>query len=247
MMDLIGLPDTDDSSCLELFDTVERLANLAKRSWATTTMPPRVAAQGSQLAQQISQKVPDVFNAADPDTTIGRCRELGMGVRETRALTTLMVVAGTATLASTLGRMIAILHDSGAQHQLLADRQLIPVAVRESLRVTSSMPIVGRGVVKDRTLAGRHLRAGDRVKILTWSINNQLGGFDLDLTSASELKQLWFGGGHHLCIGISLTNVQLAAVLKALTQPNRPWHIKERHYRRNVFVPLYDRLSIQLS
>lgn len=59
---------------------------------------------------------------------------------DTRGVTVLLVVAGTATLASTMGRLIALLHDTDDQHLLLADPARIPEAVREGLRVTSSMP-----------------------------------------------------------------------------------------------------------
>lgn len=252
MMDLVGLiPETPthgspDAPYLEIFDAVEQMANLGKGSWATTTVSKRIARKGQALSARISDGVAAAYDTADETTTIGRCRELGLNLDETTGMTTLLVVAGTATLASTLGRMVALLHDTGSQHALLADHGLIPEVVRESLRVTSSMPIVGRGVAKDVTIAGRQLKAGDRVKIMTWSINNAVGDFDLDLGYVAENRQLWFGGGRHMCMGNHLTHSELTGVLEALIAPGRPWKITKRRYRRNVFVPLYDRLDIAL-
>ncbi|KAA0023183.1 cytochrome P450 [Antrihabitans cavernicola] len=251
MVDLVGMGPsrgaTDpDTPYLELFDTVEQLANLGKGSWKTTTVSKRMARKGHALSNRISVGVPAAFDSADPATTIGRCREVGLSLDQTIGVTTLLVVAGTATLASTLARMVALLHDTGSQHALLADPSLIPDVVRESLRVTSSMPIVGRGVVEDVTIGGQHLEAGDRVKIMTWTINNEAGGFDLDLGYVADARQLWFGGGKHFCMGAQLTNFELTGVLEALIAPGRPWKVTKRRYRRNVMVPLYDRLDIEL-
>ncbi|MEV2224385.1 cytochrome P450 [Nocardia vinacea] len=248
MAELVGLPVDDSPAAYEeLFGLVEAMANLGKGNYDTTVVSKRNARKGRAIADRIAASVPAVYETADPSTTIGRSRELGLGPEITRRMAAFLVVAGTATLASTLGRMIALLHDSGAQHELIEDRSLIPDAVREALRVTSSMPVVGRGVVSDIELAGRRLRAGDRVKIMTWSINNAAGGYDLRLGKVHELRQLWFGGGRHICLGASLTHVELAAVLEAMTVPGRPWTITKRRYRTNVFVPLYQRLDIALT
>ena len=225
---------------------MEKLANLGKGSWRTTSVSRRCARTGHALSERISAGVPAVFDDADPSTTIGRCREVGLSLEETVGVTTLLIVAGSATLASTLARMVALLHDTGSQHAVLADRAAVPNVVRESLRVTSSMPIVGRGVVSDVELGGKQLRAGDRVKIMTWAVNNKAGGFDLDLGYVPDTRQLWFGGGRHFCLGAQLTTIELTAFLEALLAPGRPWRIGARRYRRNVMVPLYDRLDVTL-
>ncbi len=248
MVDLVGTrTDGSDDSYRHLFDTVERLANLGIGTWKGTTVSARTARKGQALAAEIAKDVPQVYTDADPATTIGRCRELGLSVADTAGLTTLLVVAGTATLASTLGRMVALLHDTGTHERLVADPTLIPAAVRESLRVTSSMPIVGRGVTGDVEIAGHTLRRGDMVKIMTLSIDNELGGFDLDLGPVPQLRQLWFGGGRHFCLGANLTHLELGGVLEALVAAGRPWTITKRSYRRNVFVPLYRQLDITLA
>ncbi|WP_068064675.1 asparagine synthase (glutamine-hydrolyzing) [Nocardia xishanensis] len=158
----------------------------------------------------------------------------------------LLAVAGTVTLASTIGRLVALLYDTGDQYRLLADPDLIPDAVREGLRVTSSMPVVGRGVVGDVELDGRRLRAGDRVKVMTWYIDNSVGRFDLDLGYVARTRQLWFGGGSHFCLGAALTHAQLTRFLATLLAAGRPWEITRRRYRFNAFVPLYRRLDVRL-
>ncbi|QLY28697.1 cytochrome P450 [Nocardia huaxiensis] len=248
MIDQVGLPVPDsDEPCLELFHAVEQLADLGKGNWATTVVPPRNRRRGRALAARIGAGVAGVYDTAGPDTAIGRCRELGFDRDETRGVIVLLIVAGTVTLASTMGRLVALLHDTGSHQRLLADPGLIPDAIREGLRVTSSMPIVGRGVTADVELAGRQLRAGDRVKIMTWSIANSVGRFDLDLGYVPETRQLWFGGGKHMCPGAALTHIELTRFLEALLAAGRPWSITKRRYRINAFVPIYRQLDLALA
>lgn len=39
-------------------------------------------------------------------------------------------------------------------------------------------------------------------------------------------------------------HVQLTRVLEALLAVREPWIVSDRRYRRNVFVPMYERLTI---
>ncbi|MGV9612495.1 cytochrome P450 [Nocardia xishanensis] len=248
MVDAIGLPreTRTDTSYLDLFAAMERLADLGKGNWATTVVPPRNRHRGRELAALIGANVERVYASADSGTVIGRCRDMGSTLEQTRGFAVLLAVAGTVTLASTIGRLVALLYDTGDQYRLLADPGLIPDAVREGLRVTSSMPVVGRGVVGDVELGGRRLRAGDRVKVMTWYIDNSVGRFDLDLGYVARTRQLWFGGGSHFCLGAALTHAQLTRFLATLLAAGRPWEITRRRYRFNAFVPLYRRLDVRL-
>lgn len=248
MTDLVGLPALpDDAAYEELFRAVTELADLGKGNWATTVVPARNARRGKAIAARIGAAVADVYDTAPPDTVIGRCRALGFDADDTRGTAVLLIVAGTATLASTMGRLVALLHDTGEHERLCADPAALPAAIREGLRVTSSMPVVGRGVVGEVELAGRVLRPGDRVKIMTWTIANAPGRFDPNLGHINEIRQLWFGGGKHLCPGAALSQVELTRFLEALLAAGRPWSIIKRRYRINTFVPMYQRLDIELA
>ncbi|MFF2550564.1 cytochrome P450 [Nocardia sp. NPDC058058] len=248
MTDLVGLPVLpDDAAYEELFRAVTALADLGKGNWATTVVPARNARKGQAIAARIGAAVAAVYDTAAPDTVIGRCRALGFDIDETRGTAVLLVVAGTATLASTMGRLVALLHDTGEHARLCTDPERLPAAIREGLRVTSSMPVVGRGVVGEVELSGRVLRPGDRVKIMTWTIANAPGRFDPNLGHINEIRQLWFGGGKHLCPGAALSLVELTHFLTALLAAGRPWSIRKRRYRINTFVPMYERLDIALA
>ncbi|MFE9789534.1 cytochrome P450 [Nocardia salmonicida] len=239
--------DDQDALYLRLFHHVEELVNLGFGTMASTTLDPVALDRARELATQLAVNVPDAYARADPDTTLGRCRELGLDVAHAGGLAILMAVAGTDTLASAMTRMVAIMHDTGEHRALLAAPDRLPDAVRETLRVTSPAYLVGRSVTADVRIADRDLRAGEHVKILTWTINNAAGEFRVDRGYNPETRQLWFGGGRHLCLGAQLVHSELTALLEALTAAGRPWDIVERRYRRKVFIPTYEKLRIRLA
>ncbi|WP_405134481.1 cytochrome P450 [Nocardia sp. NBC_01388] len=239
--------DDADEPFRILFEHVEELVNLAMGTMASTTLDPVAVDRARTLVGKLSSSVPAAYARADGSTTLGRCRELGLAQDHASGLAMLMAVAGTDTLASAMSRMVALLHDSGDQRALLAAPERTPDAVRETLRVTSPAYLVGRSVTADVEIAGRQLIAGEHVKILTWSINNAAGKFSIHRDYNPEARQLWFGGGRHLCLGAQLVHSELTALLGALTANGRPWEIVERRYRRNVFIPTYETLRIRLT
>jgi len=244
---LLGLGTLDDPAARTLFATGERLAGIALGSAADTTLSPAAVAEARKIVEGLTRGVPDAWRTAAPETLLGRCRELGLGLRETAGLAALLMVAGTETAASAMGRTVALLHDTGEQHRLLADPGLLPDAVREGLRVTTPAPVIGRSVRRDVTVAGRRLRAGERVLLLTWTANTARGGFDLDRPYLPENRQLWFGAGRHLCLGAALARAELTAMLDTVTAAGRPWRVERRSAARRVLIPTYRELTIRLK
>ncbi|MER7274499.1 cytochrome P450 [Dactylosporangium sp. NPDC000244] len=248
--DLLGLhvaaPD-DDAAYRDIFETGERLAALALGSTASTHLPEATVAAARTIVAQMTGGVAAAWRDAPADRLLGRCRELGLGLRETEGLAVLLMVAGTETAASAMARTVALLHDTASQQRLRAEPHRIADAVREGLRVTTPAPVIGRSVSADVQVAGRRLRAGERVLMLTYTANNAPGGFDLDREYLPDNRQLWFGAGRHLCLGAPVARAELTALLRALLATGRPWRIVERRYGRRVLIPTYARLRIALS
>lgn len=246
--ELLGIPvdrTRGDDAYREIFTTGEELASIALGTTADTQLPPHKVAAARAIVERLTGHVPAAFPTAPNDTVIGRCRELGLSLEETRGLATLLMVAGTETAASAMARMAALLADSGEQHRLLAMPQHRDDAVREALRVTSPAPLIGRAVLADLEIAGRKLRAGDRVMVLTWTANNLVGGFRIDRPYAPQNRQLWFGAGRHLCLGGPLAKAEMLAMLDLLLGDGRPFEIVSREYGRNVLIPAYHSLVVR--
>jgi cytochrome P450 len=245
--ELLGLgPGTDDDA-RQVFGAGERLARLAMGTATSTELAPQTLDQARLIVSDITRGVEDGYRTAGPETILGRCREMDLGPDLTRGLATLLAIAGTETGASGTSRTVALLHDTGQQHALLADPALMEGAVREGLRVASPAPVIGRHVAHDLELAGRRLRAGERIMLLTYVANNGAGPFDLTREYLPETRQLWFGAGRHLCLGAAVARVQVTRMLETLTAGDRPWRVESRRAARRVLVPSYASLRVRLA
>ncbi|MEV3920217.1 cytochrome P450 [Actinomadura coerulea] len=246
--DLLGLPaDRTDAAYRALFASGERLARLALGTTASTDLDPAVVERARAIVDEITAGVPHAHRTAGPDTLLGRCREMGLGLPLARGLATLLVIAGTETGASGTVRTAALLHDTGSQRALLDDPTLMDNAVREGLRVAAPAPVIGRHVSRDAALGGRRLRAGDRVLLLTYRATGGAGPFDVRRAYVPETRQLWFGGGRHLCLGAAVARVQVARMLETLLSSGRPYRVADRRPARRVLVPAYAELRVRLA
>jgi cytochrome P450 len=106
------------------------------------------------------------------------------------------------------------------RRRLIATPELLPIAIEEYLRHFSPNETLTRTVTRDVELAGRHLRAGDRIMTSWVSANHDEAVFerpDEVLVDRAVNPHLAFGLGGHRCIGSHLaraeTEVMLAAVL----------------------------------
>jgi cytochrome P450 len=246
--DLLGLPARrDDGGYRELFAAGERLARLALGTTASTELDPAVLARARGIAGEITAAVPDAYRTAGTHTLLGRCRELDLGLPLARGLATLLVIAGTETGASGTARTVALLHDTGQQGALLDDPSLLGNAVREGLRVATPAPVIGRHVQRDASVGGRRLRAGERVLLLTYRATNGAGPFDVRREYVPETRQLWFGGGRHLCLGAAVARTQAARMLDTLLADGGPYRVVGRRPARGVLVPAYAELRVRLA
>ncbi|XVQ12954.1 cytochrome P450 [Spirillospora sp. CA-255316] len=246
--DLLGLPaDRGDDAYREVFAAGERLAGLAMGTAASTELDAGVLARARGIVDEITAGVDEAYRTAGTGTILGRCREMGLGLPLARGLATLLAIAGTETGASGTSRTVALLHDTGQQRALLADPGLLDNAVREGLRVSTPAPVIGRHVARDATVGGRRLRAGERVLLLTYLATTRVGPFDIGRDYVPETRQLWFGGGRHLCLGAAVARVQIARMLQILLSQGRPYRIVARRAASRVLVPTYASLQVRLA
>ncbi|HEX6818919.1 MAG TPA: cytochrome P450 [Ktedonobacterales bacterium] len=248
--DLLGLSianDSDDASFRSIFAHGERLAALARKTIGSTVIPADTLAEGKEILEHITARVPEAYETADTNALLGRCREAGIPLREAQGLASLLLVAGTETAASAMARGVALLHDTGQQHDLRAEPHLLPGAVWEILRVTTPAPLIGRHITADVEASGKVLRRGERALMLTHTINNAIGRFDIRRSPDRTIRQLWFGAGPHVCLGAPLARAEMTYLLQTLLSQERPWRIVRRRAARQVIIPTYAELAISCT
>jgi cytochrome P450 len=245
--DLLGLSianDGDDAAFRGIFAHGERLAALARGTLSSTVIPVDVLAEAREFLEHLIARAPEAYETADKNSLLGRCREAGIPLREARGLASLLLVAGTETAASAMARGVALLYDTGQQHDLRAEPNLLPGAVWEILRVTTPAPLIGRHIKADIEVSGKVLRSGERALMLTYTTNNAVGRFDIRRSPDRKIRQLWFGAGSHVCLGAPLARAEITYLLQTLLAQERPWRVVRRRASRKVIIPTYAQLAI---
>jgi cytochrome P450 len=134
----------------------------------------------------------------------------------------LFAVAGNETLRNGIpGGMIALLEHPTAWQALQDDPGLLPGAVEEMLRWWTPVMNFRRTATRDTELAGKQIRAGDKVVVSFLSANYDEQEFDqpmaFDIRRAPN-PHLSFGYGPHFCLGAQLAVAQMRAIFGELTQ-----------------------------
>lgn len=103
-----------------------------------------------------------------------------------------------------------------------AERELIPNAVQEVVRLESPIRGFGRLAAQDTAIGGVPVPAGSRVLVLYAAANRDERHFTdpdtFDVARPDALEQLGFGYGEHGCAGQGLAKLEVQAVLTALAR-----------------------------
>ena len=122
------------------------------------------------------------------------------------------------------GGIAAFLDHPDQWRRLDADRSLLPSAVEEVLRWTSSATHSMRTATRDCVLRGRRIAAGDRVVLWVPSANRDEDvfagpdGFDI---ARSPNRHLALGVGEHFCLGATLARAQMRILYDELLDRTR--------------------------
>ncbi len=132
----------------------------------------------------------------------------------------LLLPAGAETTFRVLGNALcALLTHPDDLARVVADPELIPEVIEETLRWETSVTMVSRIAAVDTEVAGCPIAAGSPVNVLTGSADRDVDRFD----DADEWKlgrpqqhHLAFGTGPHQCLGMHLARLELRAGLEAI-------------------------------
>jgi cytochrome P450 len=124
---------------------------------------------------------------------------------------------------------------------LCADPGLIPNAVEECLRFSSSVQCWRRKALVDVEVGGTVIPAGGKVLLMIGSGNHDESVFPdpdtLDIRRRNAKEHLAFGAGNHVCMGAPLARLEMRVIFEELTRrlPNmRLVAGQDYDYRRNA-------------
>ena len=257
MRHMLGMPlqpgPEAEAECLETFQFSRQLTDSIR---LTTTRFTRAQVKAKRLPfQRLTAAVADAYGRDDfPERSIvARLKQLGLSAEESRGVVAAILMAGTETLTTAIPRMVALLIDSGQLGLLRAEPRLIQSTIDEALRFVVPSPIMLRSARTDATVGGVRFKAGERVMLITYNLfkHDELyphsGRFDIRRPQPAVSRNLWFGAGHHFCLGFGLAQHQMRAVLDILVRLPGTLRIRRRAYARGVLLPGYSRLEVEMA
>ena len=133
---------------------------------------------------------------------------------------------------------------------LRADRDLLPNAINEVVRLESPLRAFSRKVARSTTIAGHVLPEGSRVLVLYASANRDETFWDapeaFDITRDAG-QQLGFGHGTHGCAGQGLARLETGAILThLLDRVERIELAGEPEWAVNNIIHRLERLPLEL-
>ena len=142
---------------------------------------------------------------------------------EARTQLVFLFISGNETTRHLIGNLLwTVSQDPDLYARLRADRDLVPLAVEESLRHDPPIRFLLRNCTQHRDLHGEHLTPGDKVAFGILSANRDEGVFEdphaFRLDRPDPRGHVAFGGGPHVCPGASLARLEARAALGAFLE-----------------------------
>ena len=219
---VLGIPDVDAVR----FREIGAIVGQALDGVRTMAQADRLRAAGLEL-QDMFTRILD-GRATDPCddvlSVLAAARAEG-AVTVDDALETagLLLVAGFETTVNLIGNGIAALHahpDRWAE--LIADPDLAPAVVEETLRWDPSVQATSRIAHADTELAGTPVPAGTTVLVLTAAANRDGAAhpnpWRFDPHRTGEPDHLAFASGIHYCLGAPLARLEGDIAFRAVAQ-----------------------------
>jgi cytochrome P450 family 142 subfamily A polypeptide 1 len=142
-----------------------------------------------------------------------------------------LVLGGTATTRDLMGNLLLeVLTHPELHEQLRAERERVPAAVEESLRLSPPVLYMIRTCIKPTQLGGLDIEIGTRVVIGIASANRDEEIYPDSETFLADRKKpaghLSFGLGQHFCVGAPLARIEAVELLNAFLDRFAPGEIR---------------------
>lgn len=150
-----------------------------------------------------------------------------------------------------IGGMFAFLRDPGQWERLRLDRDLMPSAIEEILRWTSTATHSMRTATRPQTIRGRRVEAGDRVVLWLPSANRDEDVFSdphaFDI-ARNPNRHIALASGEHFCIGSTLARAEMRILFSTLLDTTERIELTGPPVQvRSIAVNGLDRLPVRIT
>ena len=165
-----------------------------------------------------------------------------------------MIAGGNDTVVGLLGGAADLLTAERHQRRLLLnDRNLIPDAVEELLRLTSPVQGLARTTTRKVELHGKTIPAGRKAMLLYGSANRDRRQFGGDAETLDVTRRpaqiLTFSFGDHYCLGAAAARLEGRVVLEEMLErfPDFAVDASRGEFAPGSFVRRYEALPFSVS
>lgn len=236
---LLGIPEEDRDRYRDYVDRgLERDPD--------TGLPPREGIEGILRAGEMMRSLLAARRARPENDLVSLLAETSyedvdgrtklLTDDEVIAFMGLLAAAGAETTTKLLGNCVVILARHPEQRRRLwADPSLLPQAIEEVLRFDAPSQFQGRVTLREVTIHGVTIPKGARVALVTGAACRDerefpdAERFDISRTPA---RQIYFGHGHHVCIGKSLARLEAKVVLEEIAARFPEYEVDESGLER---------------
>ena len=220
-------------------------------------LAPEAQARGDRAVTDFTALLDDLVadrrrHPGDPETDVlTRLIQGDLTAEELIQNCIFILNAGHETTTNLIGNALALLEaHRDVRAALLADPSLLPGAVEEVLRLESSNQFGNRLTAEPLTLHGLDIPPGTDLHLCIGAANRDPDAFDAPDTfdpTRRPNRHLAFGGGPHVCVGLTLARMEGTIALSRFLArfPDyalRPGSVRSRRIRFRGFTRLPARL-----
>jgi cytochrome P450 len=212
---ILGLPREDyrqfqrwTTAILSFFTKLDEaiVASLEVKEYMSVILAERRRAPREDLISELAQAELDGERLSD---------------EEIFSFLRLLLPAGVETTYRATGNMLfSLLSNSDQLEAVRSDRELIPQAIEESLRLETPLLNITRLATKDAEVGGVLIPAGSTVMLMLAAANRDEARYpdpdNYDVLRASPKPHISFGHGPHACLGTHLARLEMRVALNLL-------------------------------
>lgn len=234
IMEILGIPRTDETFMLKMTQEIfgpgdpDVAGQSENRSETGMTVTSDQGVDLLRTAQELFAYFAQVTadRRARPRDDVasvianGLIDGLPIGDREAMSYYIIVATAGHDTTSSTAsGGLLELIRRPDQMARLKDDMTLLPNAVEEMIRWVTPVKHFMRTARQDYQLRDRTIREGDGLCLFYWSGNRDEDVFEDPFAFRVDRdvrKQIAFGHGVHLCLGMHLARMELKALFSEL-------------------------------